>query len=112
MDTNNIIEVNGRMFQVKRKIPETQINMEFMRNMNLYVYFSAHTGSNDIVLPWKITGEFAVPIDDWELYEKFLNLIDDVELLYIVKGKKGWDPIFPDKIVNLVEEFIKSQNIR
>ena len=52
---------------------ETQVNMEFMRNMNLYVYFSAHTGSNDIVLPWKITGEFAVPIADWDLYEYFLN---------------------------------------
>ena len=25
---------------------------------------------------------------DLVLYEKFLNLIDDVELLYIVKGKK------------------------
>ena len=52
---------------------ETQVNMEMMRNMNLYVYFSAHTGSNDIVLPWKITGEFAVPIADWDLYEYFLN---------------------------------------
>ena len=52
---------------------ETQVNMELMRNMNLYVYFSAHTGSNDIVLPWKITGEFAVPIQDWHLYEHFLN---------------------------------------
>ena len=52
---------------------ETQVNMELMRNMNLYVYFSAHTGSNDIVLPWKITGEFAVPIEDWDLYEHFLN---------------------------------------
>lgn len=52
---------------------ETQANMELMRRMNLYVYFSGHTGSNDIVLPWKITGEFAVPIVDWELYENFLN---------------------------------------
>ena len=52
---------------------ETQANMELMRGMNLYVYFSGHTGSNDIVLPWKITGEFAVPILDWELYENFLN---------------------------------------
>ena len=52
---------------------ETQINMEMMRNMNLYVYFSAHTGSNDIVLPWKVTGEFAVPMADWDLYEYFLN---------------------------------------
>jgi hypothetical protein len=52
---------------------ETQANMELMRGMNLYVYFSGHTGSNDIVLPWKITGEFAVPIADWDLYERFLN---------------------------------------
>ena len=52
---------------------ETQANMELMRGMNLYVYFSGHTGSNDIVLPWKITGEFAVPIADWDLYEHFLN---------------------------------------
>jgi len=52
---------------------ETQANMEMMREMNLYVYFSGHTGSNDIVLPWKITGEFAVPIADWDLYERFLN---------------------------------------
>ena len=52
---------------------ETQANMELMRGMNLYFYFSGHTGSNDIVLPWKITGEDAVPIADWELYEHFLN---------------------------------------
>lgn len=52
---------------------ETQVNMEMMRGMNVYVYFSAHTGSNDIVLPWKITGEYAVPIADWDLYEYFLN---------------------------------------
>ena len=32
MDTNNIIEVSGRMFQVKRKIPETQINMDKFEN--------------------------------------------------------------------------------
>ena len=50
---------------------ETQINMEMMRNMNLYVYFSAHTGSNDIVLPWKITGEFAVPIADCFCFSNF-----------------------------------------
>ena len=52
---------------------ETQANIELMRGMNLYVYFSGHTGSNDIVLPWKITGEYAVPIADWGLYEHFLN---------------------------------------
>ncbi len=69
---------------------ETQINMELMRNMNLYVYFSAHTGSNDIVLPWKITGEFAVPIADWELYEYFLNESTNVSgLTYRDPGGAG-----------------------
>ena len=28
------------------------------------------------------------------LYEKFLNLIDDNDLLYIVKGEKSWDTAF------------------
>ena len=46
------------------------------------------------------------------LYEKFLNLVDDNDLLYIVKGEKKWDTVFPAKIVSLVEEFIKSENIR
>ena len=58
--------------------------------MNLYVYFSAHTGSNDIVLPWIITGEFAVPIADWELYEYFLNESTNVSgLTYRDPGGAG-----------------------
>ena len=36
---------------------------------------------------------------DLALYEKFLNLVDDNELLYIVKGKKKWRSSFPAKIV-------------
>ncbi len=52
---------------------ETQDNMALMRSLNVYAYFSGHTGSNDIVLPWKITGDLAVPIADWALYERFLN---------------------------------------
>ena len=73
-DTPNFCPVSGTYRGASEGSEiETQVNMEFMRNMNLYVYFSAHTGSNDIVLPWKITGEFAVPIADWDLYEYFLN---------------------------------------
>ncbi|MDC3023890.1 succinate dehydrogenase assembly factor 2 [Alphaproteobacteria bacterium] len=49
---------------------------------------------------------------DLALYEKFLNLVDDNELLYIVKGKKKWGSNFPAKIVILIEEFIKSEDIR
>ncbi len=57
---------------------ETQANMELMSGMNMYVYLSGHTGSNDIVLPWKITGEYAVEIPDWELYEQFLETSNNV----------------------------------
>ena len=57
---------------------ETQANMELMSGMNMYVYLSGHTGSNDIVLPWKITGEYAVEIPDWELYERFLETSNNV----------------------------------
>tara|TARA_B100000131_G_C17768938_1_gene472452 strand:+ start:184 stop:390 length:207 start_codon:yes stop_codon:yes gene_type:complete len=32
MDINNIIKVNGKMFQVKRKIPESNINMDKFEN--------------------------------------------------------------------------------
>ena len=31
------------------------------------------------------------------LYEKFLNLVDDNDILYIVKGEKGWDLFFLKK---------------
>ena len=57
---------------------ETQANIELMSGMNMYVYLSGHTGSNDIVLPWKITGEYAVEIPDWELYERFLETSNNV----------------------------------
>ena len=50
--------------------------------------------------------------NDLALYEKFLDLVDDNQLLYIVKGKKKWESIFPVKIVSLIEEYIKSEDIR
>ena len=90
-DTPNFCPVSGTYRGASEGSEiETQVNMEFMRNMNLYVYFSAHTGSNDIVLPWKITGEFAVPIADWELYEYFLNESTNVSgLTYRDPGGAG-----------------------
>ena len=30
----------------------------------------------------------------------------------MVKGEKAWDPGFPEKIINFIEEFIKSENFR
>ena len=41
--------------------------------------------------------------NDLVLYEKFLDLVDDNQLLYIVKGKKKWESSFPAKIVSLIE---------
>ena len=82
---------------------------------NKLKYRSWHRGTKEADLfLGKFFDRYASKMDRKELvlYEKFLNLIDDADLLYIVKGEKGWDPIFPDKIVNLVEEFIKSENIR
>ena len=57
---------------------ETQDNMALMRSLNLYAYLSGHTGSNDIVLPWKTPyespdHEYAKVIADWTLYQRFLN---------------------------------------
>ena len=82
---------------------ETQANMEMMRGMNLYVYFSGHTGSNDIVLPWKITGEFAVPIADWDLYERFLNESANVSgLSYRVEYIRALGKIGNEEAINLL----------
>ena len=45
MDINNIIKVNGRMFQVKRKIPENSINMnKFEDGVSLLKQFYNETG--------------------------------------------------------------------
>ena len=82
---------------------------------NKLMYRSWHRGTKEADL---FLGKFferyesKMTDDELLLYEKFLNLIDDNDLLYIVKGKMDWDPIYPVKIVNLVEEFIKSENIR
>mgnify|MGYP001171874383 CR=1 FL=1 len=46
------------------------------------------------------------------LYEEFLNLLDDNDLLYIVKGHKDWPSNFPLKIVKRLKEFIKSENTK
>ena len=50
--------------------------------------------------------------EDLILYENFLNLVNDNELLYMVRGEKSWDSRFSEKIINFIEEFIKSENFR
>ena len=46
------------------------------------------------------------------LYESFLNLVNDNDLLYMVRGEKAGILGFPQKIINFIEEFIKSENFR
>ena len=82
---------------------------------NKLKYRSWHRGTKEADLfLGRFFDRYASKMSDKELvlYEKFLNLIDDNDLLYIVKGEKKWDTAFPTKIVSLLEEFIKSENIR
>ena len=82
---------------------------------NKLKYRSWHRGTKEADL---FLGKFydkyvsEMTYDDLVLYEKFLNLVDDNDLLYIVKGHKKWDACYPNKIVSLIEEFIKSENFR
>ena len=82
---------------------------------NKLKYRSWHRGTKEADLfLGRFFDRYASKMSDKELvlYEKFLNLIDDNDLLYIVKGEKKWDTAFPTKIVSLLEEFIKSENIQ
>ena len=82
---------------------------------NKLKYRSWHRGTKEADLfLGRFFDRYVSKMSDKELvlYEKFLNLIDDNDLLYNVKGEKKWDTVFPTKIVSLVEEFIKSENIR
>ena len=82
---------------------------------NKLKYRSWHRGTKEADL---FLGKFynkyvsKMSVNDLILYEEFLNLVDDNDLLYIVKGKKSWDSNFPKKIINLMEDFIKSENLR
>lgn len=59
--------------------PETQANVALMDELRPDVYLSTHTGSHDIVLPWRQTGDpNDGPIPDWSAYARFLEGIEEV----------------------------------
>lgn len=62
--------------------PETAANAALMREIQPEVYLSMHTGSHDIVLPWRQYDSDGEPLDgpipDWPVYERFLAGIEDV----------------------------------
>lgn len=58
--------------------PESSANAMLMANLQPRVYLSMHTGSHDIVLPWRQTPEADGPMPDWPLYEQYLGEILNV----------------------------------
>lgn len=55
--------------------PETRANIDLMRGMDLEAYLSGHTGTYDIVLPWRESEDG--PIPDWPMYEATLGAIEN-----------------------------------
>lgn len=59
--------------------PETQANVALMDEIHPDIYLSTHTGSHDIVLPWRQTGDPSDgPMPDWSAYGPFLAGIEEV----------------------------------
>ena len=47
-----------------------------------------------------------------KMYESFLNIINDDEIISMVKGKKKWPNNVSLEIINLLEKYIKSEGFR
>ncbi len=47
-----------------------------------------------------------------KMYESFLNIINDDEIISMVKGKKKWPNNVSIEIINLLEKYIKSEGFR
>ena len=81
---------------------------------NKLIYRSWHRGTREADL---FLGGFIdryitkMSYADMELYEVFLDLLNDNDLLYIVKGEKDWPKEAPLKIIEMLEEFIKSEKV-
>ena len=43
-------------------------------------------------------------------YEKFLNELNDNDILYIIKGEKTWPTNLPKRITKMLDEFLNSEN--
>ena len=51
-------------------------------------------------------------IKNLKMYESFLNIINDDEIISMVKGKKKWPNNVSLEIINLLEKYIKSEGFR
>lgn len=55
--------------------PETRTTMDVMDDMDVRAYLSGHTGTYDIVLPWRQSQDGEIP--DWPMYEAYLGTVED-----------------------------------
>ncbi len=57
---------------------ESSANARLMGQLMPVAYLSMHTGSHDIVLPWRNSTDGDGPMPDWPVYEKWLAGIEEV----------------------------------
>ena len=50
--------------------------------------------------------------DKLVLYDKFLTIVNDNDLILIVKGQKDWPKTISPEIIELLEEYINSEGFR
>ncbi len=85
------------------------------RYLNKLRYRSWHRGTKeaDLFLGSFFDNAFSkMDLKELEQYETFLNLINDNELIYIIKKEKPWPKDLPKNIIKLIEKYIKSEHLR
>ena len=83
--------------------------------LNKLHYRSWHRGTKEADLfLGNFFNKYCTKLDESKLmlYEKFLNLANDNDLIVFVKGEKPWAGNLPHEIVELLEEYIISEGFR
>ena len=78
-------------------------------------YRSWHRGTKEADLfLGNFFDKYSIKMSDKELqlYEKFLNNIQDNDILYIIKGQKKWPSNCDKNIIKYLEEYINSEDIK
>lgn len=55
--------------------PETQANIDLIESVDARAYLSGHTGTYDLVLPWRASEDGEIP--DWPMYEAYLSAVEN-----------------------------------
>ncbi len=92
---------------------ETQANMALMEELNMMAYLSGHTGTYDLVLPWRASEDGEMP--DWPAYEAWLlNIEEETGLEYRDPSGAGESPAWAygnRTALGLVVEVSEEQNL-